>query len=95
MVRFEASEINEFAATLAGLVASGENEKVWHDLVNALPAAIYITDARGRIIFYNEAAAALWGCRPELGKSEFCGSWKLIGLTARRCHTMNAPWRWR
>ena len=28
---------------------------------SALPAAIYITDASGRIIFYNDAAAALWG----------------------------------
>ena len=75
--RFEPSGINQFAAALAGLVSSGENERVWHDLVEALPAAIYITDASGRIIFYNEAAAAMWGCRPELGKSEFCGSWKL------------------
>ncbi len=49
----------------------------WRDLVNALPAAIYATDASGRITFYNEAAAALWGCRPEIGKSEWCGSWKL------------------
>ena len=47
------------------------------EAVQALPAAIYTTDAEGRITFYNEAAAALWGCRPELGKSEFCGSWKL------------------
>jgi len=47
------------------------------DLLAALPVAIYATDAAGRITFYNEAAAALWGCRPELGKSEFCGSWKL------------------
>jgi PAS domain S-box-containing protein len=46
-------------------------------LIQALPAAIYVTDARGRITFYNDAAAALWGCEPELGKSEFCGSWKL------------------
>ena len=46
-------------------------------LLEALPAAVYTTDAEGRITFYNEAAAALWGCRPELGKSEFCGSWKL------------------
>jgi PAS domain S-box-containing protein len=46
-------------------------------LLQALPAAIYVTDARGHITFYNEAAAALWGCEPELGKSEFCGSWKL------------------
>jgi PAS domain S-box-containing protein len=48
-----------------------------HEAVQALPAAIYTTDAEGRITFYNEAAAALWGCRPALGKSEFCGSWKL------------------
>ena len=46
-------------------------------LIQALPAAIYTTDAAGRITFFNEAAAELWGCRPELGKSEFCGSWKL------------------
>ena len=42
-----------------------------------IPAAIYMTDAEGRITFYNEAAAALWGCRPELGDSKLCGSWKL------------------
>jgi PAS domain-containing protein len=42
-----------------------------------LPTAVYTTDAAGRITFFNEAAAALWGCRPELGKSEWCGSWRL------------------
>jgi PAS domain S-box-containing protein len=36
-----------------------------------------MTDAEGRLTFYNEAAAALWGCRPELGDTKFCGSWKL------------------
>jgi PAS domain S-box-containing protein len=46
-------------------------------LFEDLPVAIYMTDAEGRITFYNEAAATLWGCRPELGKDEFCGSWKL------------------
>ena len=45
--------------------------------IEALPAAVYTTDAEGRITFYNEAAAALWGCRPKLGQSKFCGSWKL------------------
>ncbi|WP_071923661.1 PAS domain S-box protein [Chelatococcus daeguensis] len=49
-----------------------------HELLSLLPAAIYMTDAQGRITFYNEAAVNLWGCRPELGKSEFCGSWKLF-----------------
>jgi two-component system, chemotaxis family, CheB/CheR fusion protein len=77
MTRTEVADVNELAATLSGLMSNGQHEGIWHDLVNALPAAIYITDPRGRIIFYNDAAATMWGCRPELGKSEFCGSWKL------------------
>lgn len=48
-----------------------------NEFLQALPAPIYVTDASGRITFYNEAAARLWGVRPELGTSEFCGSWKL------------------
>jgi len=36
-----------------------------------------MTDAEGRLTFYNEAAAELWGCHPELGESKFCGSWRL------------------
>ncbi len=47
------------------------------DFLEALPAAVYTTDAAGRITFYNEPAAVLWGCRPELGRSEWCGSWRL------------------
>lgn len=46
-------------------------------ILQALPEAVYITDASGLITFYNDAAAELWGVRPELGTSEFCGSWKL------------------
>jgi PAS domain S-box-containing protein len=47
------------------------------ELLQALPVAVYTTDAAGHITFYNATAAELWGVRPELGKSEFCGSWKL------------------
>ena len=47
------------------------------EAIEALPAAVYMTDAEGRLTFYNEAAVAFWGCRPELGESKFCGSWKL------------------
>ena len=48
-----------------------------HQILLGLPAAVYTTDAAGRITFYNEAAAKLWGVRPKLGTTEFCGSWKL------------------
>lgn len=54
-----------------------KKEIEWGDVLHALPAAVYTTDAMGRIMFFNEAAATLWGCRPELGKSEWCGSWRL------------------
>ena len=49
-------------------------------LIDALPAAIYVTDPAGRITYFNEAAAALWGCRPKLHSDQWCGSWRLYGL---------------
>jgi PAS domain S-box-containing protein len=55
-----------------------ERERRFRALLNALPAAVYTTDAAGRLTFYNEAAAELWGQRPRLGSSEWCGSWKLF-----------------
>ena len=47
-------------------------------VLDELPAAIYVTDAFGRITYFNEAAATLWGHRPTIGTSEWCGSWKLF-----------------
>lgn len=61
------------------------------ELLDALPTAVYMTDAVGRIIFYNEAASALWGCRPELGKDEFCGSWKLFWPDGRSLPHAECP----
>ena len=49
-------------------------------LIDALPAAIYVTDSAGRITYFNEAAAALWGHRPKLHSDQWCGSWRLYGL---------------
>lgn len=55
-----------------------ERERRFRELLDALPAAVYTTDAAGRITYFNDAAAALWGHRPQLGTSEWCGSWKLF-----------------
>jgi PAS domain S-box-containing protein len=46
-------------------------------VLDALPAAVYATDAVGRITYYNQAAADLAGRRPELGKDEWCVTWRL------------------
>ena len=48
------------------------------EFLNALPAAIYMTDAAGRITYFNEAAATMWGRRPELNVDLWCGSWRLF-----------------
>ncbi len=61
-----------------GEAASQEDGQRFRALLDALPAAVYTTDLAGRITFYNESAAELWGHRPEIGKSEWCGSWRLL-----------------
>src|SRR5262249_53509396 len=48
------------------------------ELMHALPAALYTTDAEGRLLFYNKAAVDLWGYAPPLHKSRWCGAWKLF-----------------
>ncbi len=52
-------------------------EEALRELIEALGVAIYTTDAAGRLTFYNEAAVALWGWRPPLGDTRWCGSWRL------------------
>ena len=54
-----------------------EGEAQFRALAEALPAPLYATDSKGRLTFYNEAAAQLWGRRPQLGTTYWCGSWKL------------------
>ena len=60
-------------ATFNGTADSGQAR----ELLEALPAAVYTTDAAGRITYYNQAAADLWGRRPAPGDDQWCGSWRL------------------
>ena len=47
------------------------------EVFQTLDAALYTTDAEGWLTYYNDAAAALWGFRPELAKSRWCGAWRM------------------
>ena len=51
-------------------------------LLNAIPAGIYACDAEGRLVFYNERAASLWGAQPPLGSNE-AEAFAVRGLTWR------------
>ncbi len=53
-----------------------ESEQHMRDLLEALPAAVYTTDAEGRITFFNKAAVEMAGGTPLQGQ-QWCVSWRL------------------
>lgn len=57
-----------------------ESEERYRRLVALLPVAVYTCEApSGRITFYNEQAARIWGRRPDPDDTDerFCGSFRL------------------
>jgi len=51
---------------------------MFREMVEALPVAIYATDAQGRLTYFNTAAVKLSGRVPELGTDRWCVTWKLF-----------------
>lgn len=62
-------------AVLADIQELGASSRI---VLAALPVAIYTTDAEGRITFYNEAAARLWGREPDRFTERWCAAAKLF-----------------
>ena len=56
-----------------------EQKLHYHQLLEALPMAIYATDAAGTITYFNQAAAAFVGDRPDLHGDHWL-SWPLFHL---------------
>jgi PAS domain S-box-containing protein len=54
-----------------------ESGRRYRELIDALPAAIYTTDANGIVTHFNPAAADLSGRTPELGNDRWCTTWRL------------------
>jgi PAS domain-containing protein len=52
-------------------------ERWYRELLDALPAAIYTTDADGRITFYQPGRGRACRLGPELGSDKWCVSWRL------------------
>jgi PAS domain S-box-containing protein len=80
-VRLHDSHADGTVVPIAGPLRSHETlrerERWFRQMLSGLPAAVYTTDADGRLTYYNEAAVELWGQKPQLGSSDWCGSWKL------------------
>src|SRR5579871_3972345 len=61
------------ARGLTAFVAGGDlKDSVFRELVEALPVAIYTTDAEGRLTYFNRAAVKLSGRVPEIGTDKWC-----------------------
>ncbi|MEI9993761.1 MAG: HWE histidine kinase domain-containing protein [Rhizomicrobium sp.] len=54
-----------------------EGRRIGRRVMEALPVAVYTTDADGKLTYFNQAAAALWGFAPPLGEQQWCGSWQI------------------
>ncbi|MGJ8569989.1 MAG: PAS domain-containing sensor histidine kinase [Hoeflea sp.] len=49
-------------------------------LLDAMASAVYTTDRNGIITYFNPAAVTLWGREPELGVTQWCGSFVMRHL---------------
>lgn len=58
-------------------VANSEAEQRLRDLLDALPTAVYTTDASGRVSYFNQACIDLAGRVPTIGSDEWCVTWRL------------------
>jgi PAS domain S-box-containing protein len=73
-----ADNVVQISDSLRSQASLRERERRFRELLDALPAAVYTTDADGHITYYNDAAVEFWGHRPPLGTITWCGSWKLF-----------------
>jgi len=68
-----------------------ESERRFREMVDALPVAVYTTDAEGRVTHFNPSAAEFAGRTPELGIDQWCVTWKLYYPDGRPLAREEAP----
>ncbi|MER8376204.1 PAS domain S-box protein [Mesorhizobium sp. M1406] len=59
-------------------LAVNQNEDRFHQILDALPVAVYTTDARGIITYCNRAAVELAGREPRIGQDQWCVTFRLF-----------------
>ncbi len=71
--------------------SAGEADRKFREMIDALPAAVYTTDAQGRLTHFNQACVELSGRVPELGTDKWCVSWKLYYPNGQRMPHRECP----
>ena len=57
---------------------SPPGERLFEEILSKLPVPCFALNEDGYLLFYNEEAARLWGRRPELGKEQWSGAFRLL-----------------
>ena len=57
---------------------SSDESNAFRQMMDALPVAVYTTDASGRLTYFNPAAAELSGRIPQIGSDRWCITWKIL-----------------
>lgn len=77
--RFGKAETNRVAIVFSNITqrkkaedALRESERHLRAVIDALPVAIYATDADGALTHFNQSAVDFSGCTPELGSDKWC-----------------------
>lgn len=68
------NELSGANETLSAYIDAGQQ------LLSALPIATYLTDARGVIVYFNDASVAFAGRTPRVGADAWCVTWRLFKL---------------
>ena len=85
--RFAAELIERQRAEDALRISEGR----FRELVRDLPAGVYTCDAAGYITYFNEAAAVIWGRRPDLQRDRWCGSRRMFSLAGAEVPLDSCP----
>ncbi|HZW06578.1 MAG TPA: PAS domain S-box protein, partial [Phycisphaerales bacterium] len=67
----------DITAERAAEAALRASERRARQIIDAVPAAVYTTDAQGRVTSFNPAAVVFSGRTPELGTDRWCVTWRL------------------
>lgn len=66
-------------------------EQRFHDILEALPAAVYTTDAEGHVTYYNQACVETSGRTPVLFGDRWCTTWRLYSDDGVRIDHSECP----
>lgn len=67
------------------------NPDTFHQILDQLPAAVYVTDNDGVITYFNQACVELAGRTPVTGSDKWCVTWKLFTANGEYLRHSDCP----